>query len=209
MIKYIIFDFDGTIADTMPYTLKNLFKLLKEENIILPEKNILDDFKSHNFFELIKKWKISPLRVPFILKKIKKIQDDLYYEIATIKIFPEMEKLFMDLKNKGYKLGILSSNNQKNVERFLEINKLDCFDIVYCKSNFLAKDKAISSMLKKYDIKVEDIVYVGDEIRDVVACHKVGIKIIGVPWGLHTSEVLQKAGVDYLVGKPEEIFEMV
>ena len=120
-----------------------------------------------------------------------------------------MEKLLKDLKENSYKIGILSSNMQKNVNKFIKINQLNFFDIVYCEPNILGKDRTIKKMMKKYNLKAEEIVYVGDEIRDIVACHKMGVKMIGVSWGLHTIEALRKNGVDYIVSKPREILEII
>jgi len=208
-VKYIFFDYDGTIADTMPYTLKNLYKMLDEEGIRLTKKQIVSDFKSYSFHELFKKWNLPILRLPIILNKINKIQDNLYDEIQTVKIFSGMEKLFIDLKKRDYKLGILSSNLQKNVDKFIEINKLNYFDIVYCDPSFLNKDQSIKRMLKTSHIKPENMTYVGDEIRDIIACHKLGIKIICVSWGLHTVEILKKNGADYIVEKSSEIIKIL
>lgn len=209
MIKYIFFDFDGTIADTMPYTLKELFRMLSEEKISLSKKEILSDLKSLNFIDLMKKWKVSPLRFPFIIGKINKSLANLYFEIDQIKIFPGMEKLFIDLKKRGYKLGIISSNIQKNVDKFLEINKLNYFDMIWCNPSFLKKDQSMRKLFKKYNLKTEEMIYVGDEIRDIVASHKVGIKMIGVPWGLHDIKVLKANGADLIINKPGEIYRVL
>jgi phosphoglycolate phosphatase len=53
------------------------------------------------------------------------------------------------------------------------------------------------------------VIYVGDETRDVEACKKVGIKIIGVTWGLHTPKALKKAGADYIINKPDEFHKIL
>ncbi|MCR4313329.1 MAG: HAD hydrolase-like protein, partial [Candidatus Roizmanbacteria bacterium] len=60
-----------------------------------------------------------------------------------------------------------------------------------------------------FELDRSEVIYVGDEIRDVEACKKTGIKIIGVSWGLHTIEALEKAGVDYITKKPLEIFKIL
>ena len=98
---------------------------------------------------------------------------------------------------------------QRNVNKFIKINRLNFFDIIYCESNILGKDQTFRKMMRKYNLKPEEIIYIGDEIRDIVACKKVGIKIIGVSWGLHTFEALQKNGVDYIVKKPSEILKII
>src|SRR3989344_3405276 len=171
-IKVVIFDFDGTIADSLPMHFNKIIDLAKKR------------------FSVDKKEK------------------DLYLQIDKIKIFPGMAKLLKNLKENNYKIGILSSNMQRNVNKFIKINRLDFFDIVYCESNILGKDKTIKKMMKKYALKTEEIIYVGDEIRDIVACHKMGIKMIGVSWGLHTVEALQKNEVNYIAKKPHEILKL-
>lgn len=208
-IKFVIFDFDGTIADTMPFSFGKSLELLRKEKIDLPEKEIIKKIKSNSYLELMKEFKLSWLRIPFMLRIVKQTQRDLYSQIDKIKIFPGMKNLLKDLRENNYRIGILSSNMQRNVNKFIKINKLNFFDIIYCESNILGKDKTFRKMMKKYNLKTEEIIYVGDEIRDIVACHKISVKMIGVSWGLHTIEALQKNGVDYLVKKPKEILKIL
>jgi len=208
-IKFVIFDFDGTIADTMPFSFSRSLELLRKEKIDLPEKEIIKKIKSNNYFELMKEFKLSWLKIPFMLQIVKQGQRDLYSQIDKIKIFPGMKNLLKDLRNNNYQIGILSSNMQRNVNKFIKIKRLNFFDIIYCESNILGKDQTFRKMMRKYNLKPEEIIYIGDEIHDVEACKKVGIKIIGVSWGLHTIEALQKNGVDYIVKKPSEILKII
>jgi len=208
-IKFVIFDFDGTIADTMPFSFSRSLELLRKEKIDFPEKEIIKKIKSNNYFELMKEFKLSWLKIPFMLQIVKQGQRDLYSQIDKIKIFPGMKNLLKDLRNNNYQIGILSSNMQRNVNKFIKIKRLNFFNIIYCESNILGKDQTFRKMMRKYNLKPEEIIYIGDEIRDVEACKKVGIKIIGVSWGLHTIEALQKNGVDYIVKKPSEILKII
>ena len=208
-IKVVIFDFDGTIANTMPFSFGRSLELLRKEKIDLPEKEIIKKIKSNSYQELMKEFKLSWLRIPFMLQIVKQTQRDLYSFIDKIKIFPVMKNLLKNLRDNNYRIGILSSNMQKNVNKFIKINQLNFFDIIYCESNILGKDKTIKKMMRKYNLKTEEIIYVGDEIRDIVACHKMRVKMIGVSWGLHTIKTLQENGVDYIVKKPSEILKII
>ncbi|PIZ68459.1 carotenoid oxygenase, partial [Candidatus Roizmanbacteria bacterium CG_4_10_14_0_2_um_filter_36_35] len=196
MIKTVIFDFDGTIANTLPYTFRNLFELLKEEKVNINEQKMIKDVRSKNFQELMKEWKISWVRLPFILGKIKQIQKDLFNEIEKIKFFPGIKKLLVELKRKNYILAILSSNLDNNIIKFLKLNNLDYFDYIHCGSEILGKSVAISNFIKENGWKKEESIYVGDELRDLEACQKSGVKMIGVSWGLNTTEILKKRGAD-------------
>lgn len=51
--------------------------------------------------------------------------------------------------------------------------------------------------------------YVGDEVRDIEACQKVGIKIAAVTWGLNTKEALERYHPDSLIDKPQQLLDLV
>jgi phosphoglycolate phosphatase len=140
---------------------------------------------------------------------IKDMQIELEKEMKNIKFFPGVNKFLYDLKDKGYKLAIISSNRVENINKFIEFNKLNIFDFVHGKTDLFGKAGYLEKFLKDYNLKRTEVIYVGDEIRDVEACKKVGIKIIGVSWGLHTIETLKKNGVDYIVKKPVDIFKII
>lgn len=208
-IKYVIFDFDGTIADTMAYSFGKSLELLRKEKIDTPEKQIIKKIRSSNYIELMKEFKLSWLKIPFILRIIEQTQKDLYFYIEKIKIFPGMKKFLFDLKKEGYKLAIISSNRKENIDKFIKFNKLNVFDFVHGKTDLFGKAGYLKKFIKDFNLKKSEVIYIGDEIRDVEACKKVGIKMIGVSWGLHMVETLKKNDVDFIVKKPSEILKII
>lgn len=208
-IKYVIFDFDGTIADTMAYSFGKSLELLRKEKIDTPEKQIIKKIRSSNYIELMKEFKLSWLKIPFILRIIEQTQKDLYFYIEKIRIFPGMKKFLFDLKKEGYKLAIISSNRKENIDKFIKFNKLNVFDFVHGKTDLFGKAGYLKKFIKDFNLKKSEVIYIGDEIRDVEACKKVGIKMIGVSWGLHMVETLKKNDVDFIVKKPSEILKII
>jgi len=213
MIKTVIFDFDGVIADTLSFTLKKITQLTQKIKIKnLSEENLIEDLRSKKYQELLKEvgWQFFIFRLPQIILAIKKAQEELYFQIDKIKIFPEMKKLFADLKKQGLTIALLSSNLEKNVKKFLEVHKIEnVFEKIDCGSQLLRKDKAITNFLKKNGWRQSETVYIGDEIRDVEACKKTGIKIIGVAWGFQKADILQKYGADFIARKPSDILKII
>jgi len=63
--------------------------------------------------------------------------------------------------------------------------------------------------LKEQDLNKSEVVYVGDEARDIEACQKADIAVITVSWGFHRKEVLREKNPTYLVDSPEEIETIV
>ncbi|MDE1866773.1 MAG: HAD hydrolase-like protein, partial [Thaumarchaeota archaeon] len=83
------------------------------------------------------------------------------------------------------------------------------FDFVYTGRAVYGKARLLKKLMKEKTIPHKDPIYVGDEIRDVEAAKKAGIRVIGVAWGYNTKAALQKANPDYIVEKPEELQEII
>jgi len=137
---------------------------------------------------------------------IKNMQVELEKEMENIKFFSGVKKLLFDLKKAEYKLAIISSNRIENINVFIKHNNINIFDFVHGKTDLFGKAGYLGKFLSDFKLDKSKVIYIGDEIRDVEACKKVGIKMIGVSWGLHTVEALKKAGVDYIAKKPLEIY---
>ena len=211
MIKYVIFDFDGTIADTLPYSFQRFLEIAKALQLNdLSERQIVKEIRSKSYQELLKgSFKRAWLKLPYVVNMIKNMQIELEKEMENIKFFTGVKKFLFDLKKKGYKLAIISSNRIENINKFIKFNKIDIFDFVHGKTDLFGKEGYLKKFLKDFKLDRFEVIYIGDEIRDVEACKKAGIKMIGVSWGLHTVEALKKNGVDYIVKKPEEIFKIL
>ncbi|MEK7597255.1 MAG: HAD-IA family hydrolase [Patescibacteria group bacterium] len=211
MIKYIIFDFDGTIADTLPFSFQKFLemsKLLKIDD--LSEKEIINEIRSKSYQELLKgSFKKAWLKLPFVVNMIKNMQVELEKEMENIKFFSGIKKFLFELKKKEYKLAIISSNRIENINVFIKHNNINIFDFIHGKTDLFGKAGYLGKFLNDFKLGKSEVIYIGDEIRDVEACKKVGIKMIGVSWGLHTVEALRKVGVDFIVNKPEEIFKII
>lgn len=200
-LKTIIFDFDGTIC-------ANLHELIRILNVILGEHN-LDKLNANDIKKLRKKKAqdvfktigISVFQIPFIVRRIRK---ELNNNMNNIKPVKGMREVLIELK-KDYKLAILTTNAKRNIDIFLNKNKLNIFDFIYTGTSLFGKDKIISRLLKELDIAKDEVIYIGDEVRDIEAAQKTGVKIIAVGWGYNLPKILLAYNPDFLVNKPSEI----
>ena len=58
-------------------------------------------------------------------------------------------------------------------------------------------------------MKAHEAVYVGDEVRDIVACRRIGMPIISVTWGFNSADFLASAGPNHLAQSPEELRQIL
>ena len=79
------------------------------------------------------------------------------------------------------------------------------FDFVYTGSSLFGKHKAMNKMLKNENLKSEGVIYVGDEVRDVEAADKVGLKVVSVDWGFNSREFLNQINPGSVVSSVSDL----
>lgn len=202
---YFLFDFDGTIADTLSLT-----KLIREElqekyHLSAPSDADVASFKNLPAHEVFKKLGLSAIQIPFFLNDLRKITTR---EIETIEMFTGLKEVLVTLKTKGHHLAIVTSNSQENVELFLAHHAIkDLFEFIHSELNIWGKAAALKNVLKTKKINPDETYYVGDEIRDIVAAGEAGLKIISVGWGFNSTTALLDYTPDFLINKPQELLQ--
>ena len=206
MLKHILFDFDGTIADSGEIGLQilnelsekyKIKKFTKDEMIAINSVPIKDRFKLIG----IPIYKLPNIIIE-VLSRYKKL-------VSSIKIFEGIEDVIQTLKKEGYVLSIISSNNVENIDYFLGKYNLNTFDNIISAKNIFGKNKILKSYLRDNNLNNDEILYIGDELRDIEACKKVNVKIIAVTCGFDSIELLKKSKPDYISEKPQELLEII
>jgi phosphoglycolate phosphatase len=198
----LIFDFDGTIADTLSAIIRMINEHAHEFNIRPLDAKDVEDLRGLSNTEILKKYKIPLVKVPALMLRSQK---ELHHRMHEVNLFPGIRELVIELKKTGFGLGILTSNSEENVLKLLRARDLDVFDFIHSESNFLGKNRALLHLLRQHGLDKENVVYVGDEVRDIEACQKIPIDIVAVSWGFNRREMLGKHLPTYLVDSAEEI----
>lgn len=203
--KVIIFDFDGTIADSA-WVILDIFNEMADDfryrKMAKEEVPSLRDFSSR---EVLEKFAIPKWKLFFIFRKGRRLFNSRLLKIPTVE---GMTETLADLKNKKYILGVLSSNTEKNVRDFLAIRKLDVFDFVYSENNLFGKARALKKIMRRWGFRPDETAYVGDETRDIEAAKRCGALAVGVTWGFNSKKALEKYAPDRLAEKPAELLEI-
>jgi len=195
----LIFDFDGTIADTINFA-KKTFDFPGKENINWQE------LRNKGAKEAFKSLGISLIRIPFILNQARQI---LYRKIDQIKPIRGMDQALVAVRAKGFRLGILTSCAKDTVEKFLQINQLNVFEFVYSEKNIFNKASKLNHLLKKNKLDPQNVFYIGDETRDMEAAKEVGVKTVAVTWGFNSEKALLERQPDYLIRQPRDLVALL
>jgi phosphoglycolate phosphatase len=205
-LPFLLFDFDGTIADSIHLALRIANNLAPAFNIRKLSDDDVVKLRSMSIPQAMKY-----LRIPFykIPRLISAALVDYRHLLHELEPFPGIRDMLDKLKDMGCEMALLSSNSTENVKHFLEQHQLDQFNWVEGTSGILKKHKSINRKIKKHALNRERLIYVGDEIRDIASAHKCGLRIISVSWGFHTTDLLAGKDPDYLVDSPGQIVELM
>jgi HAD superfamily hydrolase (TIGR01549 family) len=201
----LIFDFDGTIADTFHCLLRIGNRLSKEFHFKEIDPDEVEDMKDMNVQQTIHHLKIPLLKIPMIVAKAK---NELHKEIESVEPIEGLKEVLLQIKALGHKMGILTSNSSKNVAGFLKNNELNLFDFIYTTSKIWSKNWGLQSLIHENGLDSSEIIYVGDETRDIEAAKKAGIRSAAVTWGYNSHKALESHHPDYLLHTPEELLTL-
>ena len=171
--KLLVFDFDGTIADT-----KNLYvdaihrftcSLGYDFSLLQVEKNLGPKLGISLGNLGVKEEDVPELR--------EKIHKYIVSKETKIKICSDAKQGLETLHQK-YKTVLLTNSIRLFVEKILKKYKLKrSFDKLMYSENFITKEDAFRKLAKDYKIKMKEILYVADKTNDVQIARKVGCRI--------------------------------
>lgn len=206
--KYLIFDFDGTLADTEFIYFEAYKRIYRRFDLPKFTKAELIKFKSSKIKDLITEYKIGPVK---LLKITQALNQEITSLISQANFYPDIKKILLVLK-KDHVLGILSSSHLSNIESFFNQQNLpldNVFTFWRCEKDLFTKDRALTALIKKYKIPRKELLYFGDQVRDIEACQRVGVAVAAVTWGFASEELLINAQPNFLLNQSSEILDLL
>ena len=208
MVKAIIFDFDLTLFDSL-YIGRKARVMLKEKYNIkmlsITEKQAFG-MNHETFAKTLEKDNPNTFTWEEIDKINLEYMKKLYDEGSLQHI-----NLLQDLNKRKIRLGIISGNTSKTILDFLNNkynkNKVKFDYILTTDGKYEGKTKSdlIKELLKKWNIKNQDCLYVGDHPNDIIAAKEAGVISAAVSTGLNTIKELKHYKPDIIINDLEEL----
>lgn len=197
--KLAIFDFDGTLGDTMGWFLDTSDAMADRFGYLKIDRSRLDTLRHMSARELMKLQKLPALKMPMIAAHFHKL---MAQDAGSIRMFDGAPDVLRGLHEAGIKLAVVSSNTEANIRVVLGpelsalVSRFDCGATVFGKASKFRR------VLKTLGVSPTEAISIGDEIRDLDAAREVGLATGVVCWGYTAPEALRAQ-------KPGHVFERV
>lgn len=176
-LRILVFDFDGTIADTKKLYVDIIRDSLLKASYIYPRSSIIKALGPKLEESLLNIRRFDPKTLKGLSMEIN---DFVTGKARSLKICKNVKRTIKKLKkSRRYKIILLTNSVGQFAHAFLKHNGMENdFDEVLGSEDFLTKDKALKIIGKKFKVKPRDIIYIGDRVMDYEIAKHVGAKII-------------------------------
>lgn len=213
MIKAVIFDFDGTLMNTLPGIAHFGNEALKEIGAepIAEEKYkyFVGDGRNKLIRRMLEHYGAN---TDENYEKVGKKYDFLYEADVMYGsvVYDGIQSLLERLADFGVKCAMLSNKPDNVAQMLVRENFAGKFDICFGQRDGVPtkpNPRAALEIAEKLGVPPEECLFVGDTSVDVLTGKNAGMLTCGVLWGFRDREELKIA--DYLANKPEDVFETV
>ncbi len=204
--KLIIFDFDGTLADSLPWFIKMMNVVTEKFNLKKIEKEEISELRKLDSLSFLKHLNVPLYKLPRISTFMRNMMTD---NIEEIKLISGIEDLLHKLKETGYKLAVVSTNNKTNIIKVLGEELFALNDHFVAGVSLFGKESKLKKVLKLSGIDKKDAIYIGDELRDIHASKKVGLACGAVTWGVNDADALAALEPDEIYYDIDQILKSV
>ena len=207
--KIIIFDFDGTLADTAECIVKTCKTTLEQLRLPLKTddeiRNVIGLPLDQCFSTLM------PEADDSTIERCCEVYRSLFFSFQeqTIRLFPKVRETLCSLHSAGIIVAIATSRGTKSLKELCQMFNIDDFVGMKMASDLVTEKKPAPEMVNKilahYSINPSDALVVGDTIFDIEMGQRANCDTCGVTYGNHTRCQIEKAKPTYIADEIDEI----
>ena len=190
-IKGIIFDLDGTLADTLPLCIKSFQLAFEEVTGIKYSECTITQFFGQTEEGITKS--IAPDSWEDCFDAYIRIYKENHHLCPAI--FDGTREILDFLKENNYKIAMVTGKGKPSADITLDYFGIkNYFEYIETGSaEGVIKDKCITKILKRWQIPANQTAYIGDQPSDITCSKKAGVIPIAVTWAsIINTELLEK-----------------
>ena len=211
--KGIIFDFDGTLADTTAGIVSTFQQTFREMGIPSPS---VEKLKSTIGLTLKDGFKaamegLTEEQAETCVNTYRRLFDIIAIPCTTA--YPGVVETLKKLKAQGYLLTIATSRSHRSLNILSEkLGIKECFEGFYGAEDVVNHKPApdlVNLILKTHSLLPGEVLVVGDAHYDMLMGQGAGCKVCGVTWGNQSREQLGSVHPDFIIDDINEIFDII
>lgn len=187
--QLVIFDFDGTLADSFPF-FASVFNQLAQQYRFNPiELHEVENLRHASPRQIMQHVGMAGWKLPLVSRNfIRRMRQNAH----QIELFAQVAESLQFLAAANVQLAIVSSNSQQNVAAILGPELMRLFGQVYCGMSIFGKTAHLKKMVKKSGLLPRQVIYIGDQETDAEAAAAAQIDFGAVSWGYGSLQALRR-----------------
>ena len=213
MIKAAIFDFDGTLANTMPdlvITLNSMrahfgYAPITEREVLRAVNNATPQFVRlclpEDFDESRMEEAMSTYYAAYAIHYLD--------ETAP---YPGIADLLAKLRGDGVRLAVMSNKDDRHIKKMTQTLFPEAFDQMWgTVAGVPVKPNPARAFMiaEDFGVRPDEVAFVGDSDFDMITAVNAGMIPIGVTWGYRDAETLKSGGAAYLANSANALYQII
>lgn len=202
--RLVLFDFDGTLADSFSWFLGVVNRLADEFRFRRIEDHEVEALRGLAARQMVAHLGVPAWKLPRVAHGMRQ---HMAREIGQIKPFSGVDELLRELSRRGIRLAVVTSNSIENVRQVLGPDNAALIQHYGCGASLFGKRPKLRAVLRSSGIPAAEAICIGDELRDLEAAHAEGIAFGAVAWGYTHPETLRAHGAEEMFTSLEDVLE--
>ncbi|WP_369723512.1 HAD-IA family hydrolase [Bradyrhizobium sp. LLZ17] len=194
----VIFDLDGTLADSFPWFLRTINEVADRFGFRRVRDEDVEALRNASTREILSRLEVPVWKLPAIARHARRLKGEAAAEIS---LFAGVETMLRTLAGRGVQLALVSSDSEANARQKLgEASAL--FTHFDCAASLYGKPAKFRRVIRRAGVEAGRVIAIGDELRDIEAARAIGIACGAVCWGYAAPAALRAR-------RPDLVFERI
>jgi phosphoglycolate phosphatase len=199
---FVIFDFDGTVADSFAESLLAYNRVAPRLHLRQVTDDEVPQLRQMGTGLMMKALGVPMWKLPQLMIAARA---ELHGNFHSVKPVPGIVEAIGALSAVNCRLAMVTSNSNENVRSFFSRNGIDNFETIVAGVSVLGKATRLRRLLKSVRVEAGHAAYIGDTCPDIRAGREAGTAAVAVSWGFHDARPLLEEKPDALVDSTSEL----
>jgi phosphoglycolate phosphatase len=196
-----IFDLDGTLVDSFPWFLRTINNVADRFGFRRVRDEDVEGLRHASTREILSQLEVPVWKLPAIARYARRLKGEAAAEIS---LFAGAEAMLRALAENGVQLALVTSDSEVNARQKLGASAA-LFSHFDCAASVFGKPAKFRRVIRHAGAASENVISIGDEVRDVEAARAVGIACGAVSWGYAAPAALRALAPDYMFEQLSDI----